>query len=84
MSDNSISIDAALEMLANLINESIEDVKQGVELESLEGWDSMGVLLLMAELDERFAIVLDVDKITNFKTVDDVLALLSENNALDS
>jgi len=80
MEQNKISTDAALELLAETINESIDDVQMGVSLTSLEGWDSMAVLLLMAEFDERFSIILDEDKINSLKLVDDIITVLSENN----
>lgn len=83
MTDKTISTEDALEIIAEIINESIEDVQPGVELESLEGWDSMAVLLLMAEFDERFDIVLEEDSIESLKLVDDVLAVLEQNSVLE-
>lgn len=83
MADNTLSKEEALEIIAEVINESVDDVQPGVELESLEGWDSMAVLLLMAEFDERFDIVLEEDRIENLKLVDDILAVLNENNVLE-
>jgi acyl carrier protein len=82
MSDNTISQSDALALIAETINESIGDVQPGVLLETLEGWDSMAVLLLMAEFDERFDILLDEEKIKTLKRVDDILAVLAEQGAL--
>lgn len=81
MKNKTVTTNDALEMLAEAINESIDDVQLGVNLNDL-GWDSMGVLLLMAELDERFGITLDEEKIKSLVMVDDVLAILKENNVL--
>lgn len=82
MAQSTISKQDALELIAEVINESVEDVQPGVDLETLEGWDSMAVLLLMAEFDERFDIVLDEDRIETLARVDDILAVLEENNVL--
>jgi acyl carrier protein len=82
MTENAVSQQEALELIAGVINESIDDVQPGVALESLEGWDSMAVLLLMAEFDERFDIVLDEKRIESLHSVDDILAVLRENGSL--
>ncbi len=82
MTENTITKVDALELIAEVINESIDNVQPGVELESLEGWDSMAVLLLMAEFDERFDIVMDEDKIETLKMVDDILSVLQGYSVL--
>ena len=81
MKNKTVTTNDALEMLAETINESIDDIQLGVNLNDL-GWDSMAVLLLMAEFDERFGIILDEEKINSLKMVDDILAVLKENNLL--
>ena len=83
MAENTISREDALELIADAINESVNDVQPGIELDTLDGWDSMAVLLLMAEFDEQFDIVLDEEMISQLKLVDDVLAVLEENKVLN-
>jgi len=83
MTENTISKDDALELIAEAINEPVNEVQPGVELATLGGWDSMAVLMLMAEFDERFDIVLDEDEINKLKRVDDILAVLKGNNILN-
>lgn len=46
-------------------------------------WDSMGVLALMAGMDEKFDIVLTDDDIKSMKSVDDILAVLRKHGKLD-
>ena len=82
MAENAISREDALELMAELINEPVDDVQPGIELLTLSGWDSMAVLLLMAEFDEQFDIVLDEEKIRSLKLVDDILTVLEQNNVL--
>jgi acyl carrier protein len=82
MAENTISREDALELIAEAINESVDDVQPGIELVTLSGWDSMAVLLLMAEFDDQFDIVLDEENINSLKLVDDILAVLEQNNVL--
>ncbi|WP_218080257.1 acyl carrier protein [Anthocerotibacter panamensis] len=46
------------------------------DLEELEGWDSLGVVGFIAMIDENFEITLPARKISNCRTVDDLVALL--------
>lgn len=71
-----------LKVIAEAINEPQDDVRPEVELENLPGWDSMGVLLVMAELDELFGIVLDQETLSSFSQVSDVLKVLKEEGAV--
>jgi len=82
MSENKISIKQALSIIAEAINSPEDAVHPAAQLEDLEGWDSMGVLLLMAELDERFSIILEEDTISAFNTVGDILSKLKAVNVL--
>lgn len=82
MSTNVVNSEQALAIFAEIINESVDDLKPSVDLEQFNEWDSMAVLLLMAEFDERFDIVLDEEKIASLRTVNDLLNILRENNVL--
>lgn len=82
MSDNALSISQALSMIAEAINTPEDEVQPATSLEDLEGWDSMGVLLLMAELDERFSLLLEEETIGSFSTVADILKRLKDAGVL--
>ena len=47
----------ALGWIADLFEESPENVEDSTPRSEILGWDSLGVLSLMAGLDERFDIV---------------------------
>jgi acyl carrier protein len=47
------------------------------------GWDSMGALMLMAELDERFGLQLTADASKAMRRVGDVLDYLRLHGVLD-
>ena len=50
--------------------------------DEIGGWDSLGVLTLMAELDDKFEIRMDAEEMKAMTHVRDVLALLERNGAL--
>lgn len=71
-----------LTMLEGVFNEPAGSLTPGTARDDLPGWDSMGALLLMAELDERFGIVLTPEQSKTMTRIVDVLDLLRTNNAL--
>ena len=78
-----LSAAEALEMLAECFNEPLEQVVPEALRESLPGWDSMGALMLIAELDERFGIELTAEVSRGMTKVSDALAFLRERGVLE-
>jgi acyl carrier protein len=74
--------DEAMNWLANLFNESPGSIALDAKKDDVAGWDSLGVLLLMADLDEKFGIQLDEKEIEGLQSVPDLLALLRRNGKL--
>jgi acyl carrier protein len=72
----------ALTWLANLFEEAPENIRPETPRDEIGGWDSLGVLTLMAELDEKFEIRLDAEEMKAMTHVKDVLALLQRHGAL--
>lgn len=77
-----ISTADALLMLAELFDEAPQGLRPSTPRTAIAGWDSMGALSLMAELDERFGIELSADASRRLLCIDDVLALLRGHGAL--
>ncbi|MCI0507290.1 MAG: acyl carrier protein [Gammaproteobacteria bacterium] len=77
-----ISINDVLAMLAEVFEESVESLSPERKLESIGGWDSIGVLTLMAELDDQYGVTLTTEEIQNFATIADILAVL-KNKGVD-
>lgn len=50
--------------------------------QNVRGWDSMGVLSLMAEFDDRFNILLTQPQLEQINSVNDILNILRENGHL--
>lgn len=73
----------ALEWLAELFEEPIAHITPETLRKDIKVWDSLGMLTLMAALDEQFGIVLTEDEIAGFKKVADVLDCLKNYGKLN-
>jgi len=56
-------------------------VQENDRLEGLEGWDSIGVISVMAVIEDRYGVALDPEKLLNCQTVSDLARLTQENMA---
>ena len=75
--------DDALRWIADLFEESRENVQPGTARGDISTWDSLGVLTLMAGLSERFDITVETDELDGMKTIDDILAVLRKAGKLN-
>lgn len=83
MSDNAtIRATEAIEWFAEIFETSENEISTETKREDIEGWDSMGVLTLMAELDDRFSITLSQDELENIDSINDLLDVLKKNDVL--
>jgi acyl carrier protein len=55
-----------------------EDIVPGLEYESIEVWDSVGHMILMAALEEGFEIMLEMEDIIDFSGFEKGKELLSK------
>jgi acyl carrier protein len=75
----------ALTWLARLFEEPAPALlKPETPREEIAAWDSLGLLTLMAELDEKFNIQLEADDMEAMTSVQDVLDVLKRNGALSA
>ncbi|QDH70012.1 acyl carrier protein [Marilutibacter alkalisoli] len=77
-----LSTDEALQMLADAFAEPVP-LAPDMPRDDVGGWDSMGSLMLMAELDERFGLQLTANESRSMRHVRDVLDYLRANGVLD-
>ena len=77
-----MTTDEALKWIAELFEESPENVTSETAREDIPAWDSLGVLTLMASLDENFDILLTEQDLRGMKKVDDILAILRNHQKL--
>jgi acyl carrier protein len=77
-----MKIKEALAWVADLFETPVEAIQPETKKEEIEAWDSLGVLNLMARLDEEFQILLTEEEIQELKSVGDILNLLRRHNQL--
>ena len=68
----------AISWLAILFNVDEVDIRLDQPRESLDYWDSMGMLLLMGDLDELFNFTLSENELNSISTINDLLDILKE------
>jgi acyl carrier protein len=73
----------ALGWIAELFEESAQNVEPQTSLEAIPTWDSLGVLTLIAGLSERFDLTVEVDELSSMTKVDDILAVLRRAGKLN-
>jgi acyl carrier protein len=73
----------ALVWIADLFEEPSEQVRADTALDAIPTWDSLGVLTLLAGLNERFDITVEVEELDAMSTVDDILAVLRRAGKLN-
>ena len=71
-----MTVAQALTWIANLFEEHADNIRPDTRHDDIPAWDSLGILTLMAGLDEDFDIRLSEDEIQNLRTVEDILAAL--------
>ncbi len=82
MSASQLTLDQALQMLAEAFNEPVAEVHAGRQRDTMVGWDSMGALMLIAELDDRFGIELGADDSRKMRSIGDALEFLRARQLL--
>ena len=74
--------DEALAWLAQVFDEAPENVRADTPRDELGGWDSFGVLTLMADLDDKFEIRVSEEEMRVMTSVQDILDLLRAKGKL--
>lgn len=72
----------ATQWIAALFEESAERVTAATSRDAVAAWDSLGELTLMADMDEKFGIVLTDTQLKAMATVDDILQVLRNHGKL--
>ena len=68
-----ITVPALLNLVEDLLNIDQGSLTTKTRLVNVSAWDSMGVLLLMAEMDERFGITLNETALANLRGTEDII-----------
>jgi acyl carrier protein len=65
-----------------MFEEPLGNISEATARESIAGWDSLGTLTLMAEMDEKFDIQLSEKEAAGFASIGDVVDLLAQRGKL--
>lgn len=79
---NPMSQQDALKWIAQTFEESPDKITPATPREEIAAWDSLGVLTLMAGLDQEMGIVLSDAEIRSLNSVGDILEILRKNGKL--
>ncbi|MFO1305241.1 MAG: acyl carrier protein [Burkholderiales bacterium] len=75
--------DEALAWIAEVFEEPPGSLGPDTPRDDIPTWDSMGVLALMAGMDERHGILLTDADVMSMQSVNDILAVLRKHGKLD-
>jgi acyl carrier protein len=73
----------ALEWIAEVFEEPAENITPETTRDDVKGWDSLGILNLMAALDEEFDIQLSEEELFETQTVEDILEIFRKHGHLE-
>lgn len=74
--------DEALNWVATVFEAPVGSLTDDTPQAQVPGWDSLGVLTMLADLDEKFKIQIDETQVKALGKVGDILALLHKHGAL--
>ncbi len=72
----------AIEWIADLFEETPDNISIETKRDEMPAWDSLGILTLMARLDEDFEILLAEDEIQELRSVSDIIAVMQKNGKI--
>ena len=76
------SSESAVAWVAEMFEEPPGTLQADTPRTAIPGWDSLGQLVLMSKLDERFGIRLTENELSRLQSVDDILEVLRQHGHL--
>lgn len=73
-----MTLEEKLNLIADTIDVEKEKIKADTILLSLEEWDSMAKISIIAMLDKKFKKVLDMEQLEEIKSVQDIVNYMAE------
>ncbi len=74
----SIKRQQLLQALANVFQEAPDSLVESRARDSIQAWDSMGTLMLIAELDERLHLTVEEEELKKLTSIGDIFTLLRQ------
>tara|TARA_B100000674_G_C37524973_1_gene771143 strand:- start:23 stop:253 length:231 start_codon:yes stop_codon:yes gene_type:complete len=75
-----ISFEDVRNILAEVMELEEDEIVQDLELDPDDNWDSIVVVSLIAELDERYDLMVDGTLLTECKSIQEFLDLINSKN----
>ena len=73
----------AIEWIAELFEEPVENTTHETLRDEIPAWDSLGILTLMARMDEDFEILLEEEEVQELRSINDILEALRRHGKLE-
>lgn len=73
--------DEILAWVAEIFETPLEKIRPETKREEIEAWDSLGILTLIARMDEDFHILLTDEEIQRLRSVGDIVDFLNQRDA---
>lgn len=70
-----------LAWIADIFESPLEKIRPETKRDEIEAWDSLGILTLIARMDEDFHILLTDEEIQRLNSVGDIIDVLRKHNA---
>jgi acyl carrier protein len=83
MGDTNMNHQEAIAWIANVFEEPEENIRPETRRDDVPGWDSLGILALIAALDRDFDIVLEPEAIQAMASVEEILQVLRRHGRLE-
>jgi acyl carrier protein len=77
-----LTVGEALEWIAELFEEPKDRIQAGTLRANVPAWDSLGQLVLMSALDQRFGIQLTQAELASLRSIQDILNILGSHGRL--
>lgn len=77
-----MSHDEALGWIAQLFEESPSNIRADTARSDIGAWDSLGQLILMSALDQRYGVRLSQTELASLASVQDILDILARHGRL--
>ncbi len=72
--------DEILAWVAEIFETPLEKIRLETKREDIEAWDSLGILTLIARMDEDFHILLTDEEIQRLRSVGDIVDFLNQRD----
>lgn len=71
-----------LAWVAEVFETPVDKIRPDTKKDEIDAWDSLGILTLMARMDEDFHILLTEEEIQRLKSVGDIIDVLRKHDVM--